>query len=208
MSSHAYAESSSATMRAGFPTPPKPTLGAPNLFILNDLLQYICKCGQMHKSTISKKMNLLYVAVDPSLYTHYSASKVHPHDMYPFPNKCNEVSNFTGCTNNNKLAATKILHAIQLNTPNNVINMNATLINTLLSLILTAFKLLYEQEQMMDPNAIFQKCFNWLIIKYGCTLDCKTNWMAMAANWHPSMGFEILTLHLFCGITLQASQAT
>jgi hypothetical protein len=36
-----------------------------------------------------------------------------------------------------------------------VLNMNATLINTLLSLIPMAFKLLYEQERMMDPNAVF-----------------------------------------------------
>ena len=37
MSSHAYAETSSTTMHAGFPTPPKSTLGAPNLFILINL---------------------------------------------------------------------------------------------------------------------------------------------------------------------------
>ena len=41
-------------MHVGFPTLPDATLGAPNLFILNDLLQYICKCAQTHKSTISK----------------------------------------------------------------------------------------------------------------------------------------------------------
>jgi hypothetical protein len=69
---HAYAETSSATMCAGFPTSPEPTLvGAPHLFILNNLLQYTCKCAQTHKPTISKKMNLLYLEVDPSLYTHY-----------------------------------------------------------------------------------------------------------------------------------------
>jgi hypothetical protein len=122
--------------------------------------------------------------------------------------------------------------------------MNAMLIDTLLSLIPTAFKLLYyEQEQMMDPNTVFQQCFDWFVIKYGCTLagDCKTNWMAMwlptgtfqwdlrysphtssvalllqasqatlsqtrtwatlAVNWHPSMGFGVLTPllgHYFC----------
>ncbi len=95
MSSHAYAETSSATIRAGFPTPPEPTLGAPNLFILNNLLPYICKSAQTHKSTISKKMNLIYVAVDPSLYTHYSAGKAYPQDMYPFPDNVNEVPNLT-----------------------------------------------------------------------------------------------------------------
>jgi hypothetical protein len=73
MATHTYSEMSSATMCAGFPTPPEATLGAPNLFILNYLLQYICKCAQTHKSTISKKMNLLYIAVDPNLYLHYSA---------------------------------------------------------------------------------------------------------------------------------------
>jgi hypothetical protein len=39
----------------------------------------------MQKANISKKMNLLYMAVDPSLYTHsYSAGKAYPHAMYPF----------------------------------------------------------------------------------------------------------------------------
>ncbi len=91
MSAHTYAKTSSATMRAGFPTPPEPTLGSPNLFILNNLLQYFCKCAQTHKSTISKKMNLLYVAVDPALYTHYLAGKAYPADQYPLSNDVDEV---------------------------------------------------------------------------------------------------------------------
>jgi hypothetical protein len=102
-------------------------------------------------------MNLLYLAVDPSLYTHYSASKAYPQDMYPFPDNFDEVSDFTACTNDNKHAALKILHAILLKTCNDVVNMNAVLIDTLLSLIPVAFKLLYEQERMMNPNAVFQQ---------------------------------------------------
>jgi hypothetical protein len=103
----------------------------------------------------------------------------------------------------NKCTAAKKLHAILLKMRNNIVNMNAALINTLLSLILTAFKLLYEQEKMMDPNAVFQQCFDWFIIKYGHTLaeDHETNWMAMAADWHPSMGFDLLTMRLFRGVT-------
>jgi hypothetical protein len=54
--------------------------------------------------------------------------------MYPFPNNVDDVSNFTACTND---------------------NMNAVLINTLLSLILMAFKLLCKQEGMLDPNTVF-----------------------------------------------------
>jgi hypothetical protein len=203
MSSHAYAETSSATVHARFPTPPEPTLEAPYLFILNNLLQYICKYILTHMSTISKKVNLLYVAVDPSLYTHYSASKAYPQDMYPFPDNVDEVPDFAACTNVNKNAVAKIFHAILLKTHNNVINMNATLIDTLLSLIPTALKLLYKQERMMDPNAVFQQCFDWFVIKYGCTSakDPETNWMVMAANWHLSIWFEVLTSHLFSGIT-------
>ncbi len=128
MSSHAYTDTSSATMLAGLPTPSKTTLGAPNLFILDNLLQYICSnCTQMHKSTISKKMNLIYMAVDPSLYTHYFAGKAYPHDMYSFPDNVDEVPNFTTCTSNNKCAATKILHAILLKMQSNVINITPRL---------------------------------------------------------------------------------
>jgi hypothetical protein len=101
-------------MQAVFPTLPKPTLGSPNLFILNNLLQYICKCAQMHKSNISKKMNLLYVTVDPTLYTHFLSGEAYPTNQYPFPNYIDEVPNFTSCNNDNDCAAAKITHAIAL----------------------------------------------------------------------------------------------
>jgi hypothetical protein len=99
-------------MRAGFSTPPEAILGAPNLFILKSLLQYICKFTQTHKSTISKKVSLLCIAVDPSLLTHYSAGKAYPHAEYPFPNNVDEEPDSAACTNDNKCAAAKITHAI------------------------------------------------------------------------------------------------
>jgi hypothetical protein len=146
MAAHIYAKTSSATMRAGFPTLPEPSLGSPNLFILNNLLQYICKCTQTHKFTISKKMNLLYVAVDPALDTHYLAGEAYPADQYPFSNDVEKVPNFTTCNNNNNRAAAKITHAIALKMQNNIVNMNTMLIDAFLSLIPTAFKILYKQE--------------------------------------------------------------
>jgi hypothetical protein len=179
MSSHTYTETSSATMRAGFPTPPEPTLGAQNLFILNNLLQYICKCAQVHKSTISKKMNLLYVAVDPSLYTHFSAGKAYPHIVYPFSNNVIEGPNYTACTNNNERTVAKITHAILLKMRNDIINMNTVLINILLSLILMVFKLLYEQEQMMTPNAVFQQC----LISLSSSMDALWPKIARPIRW-------------------------
>jgi hypothetical protein len=68
----------------------------------------------------------------------------------PIPDNVDEVPNFTACTNNNKHAAAKILHAILLKMRN-----NAVFINTLLSLIPMEFKLLYEQEKMMNHNTVF-----------------------------------------------------
>jgi hypothetical protein len=123
MSSHTYAETSSATMRSGFPTPPEPTLGAPNLFIFNNLLQYICKCTHTHKPTIfKKKIKLLHLMVDTSLYTH-------PDDNYPFPNNVDEVPDLKACTNDNKRVTAKLTHTILLKMRNDVVNMNAALAN-------------------------------------------------------------------------------
>ena len=172
-------------MRTGFPTPPEPTLGAPNLFILNDLLQYICKCSL-------KEDELAIVAVDPGLYTLYSAGEAYPTNDYPFPAEVDELPNFSVCNNNNDHAAAKITHAILLKMRNDNDNMNVALINTLLSLIPMAFKLLYEQEQMMDLNAVFRQCFDWFVTKNGRTSaeDRETNRTAMAADWHPSMGLR------------------
>ncbi len=143
------------------------------------------------------------MAVDPALYIHYSAGKAYPTGQYPFPNDVDEVPDFTTCNNDNNCAAAKITHTIALKTQNNFVNMNTALINTLLSLIPTAFKILYEQEQMMDPNAVFRQCFDWFVVKYGCTSaeDCETNCTAMATDWHPSMEFEVLTSRLFRGVT-------
>jgi hypothetical protein len=74
-SSSSYAETPAASMRLAFPTPPEPSMGTPNLFVLNDLLQKLCKCDQLHKSPTSKKMKLLYVAIDPTLNGHYSGGE-------------------------------------------------------------------------------------------------------------------------------------
>jgi hypothetical protein len=66
-----------------------------------------------------------------------------------------EVPDFTACTNDNKHSAAKKLHAILLKTRNGNVNMNTTLINILLSLIPTTFKLVYKQERIMDTNTVF-----------------------------------------------------
>ena len=56
--------------------------------------------------------NTLHVAVDPSLYTHYSAGEAYPDKQYPFPTNIDEVPDFTACNDNNNHAAAKITHVI------------------------------------------------------------------------------------------------
>jgi hypothetical protein len=51
----------------------------------------------------------------------------------------NEVPDFTACNNDNNCVTAKNTHAILLKTRTDVVNMNAALVDTLLSLIPTAF---------------------------------------------------------------------
>ncbi len=130
-------------MRLAFPTPPESSLGTPNLFVLNNLLQYLCKCAQTHKSPVSKKMNLLYVAIDSTLYGRYSSGKAYPNADYPFSTEVTDVPNYSECTNINNRVNVKVTHGMGLKLHNNVINMNSALINTFLDLVPVAFKQSY-----------------------------------------------------------------
>ncbi len=81
--------------------------------------------------------------------------------------------------------------------------MNSALINAFLNLIPVAFKESYMQIQMENPNFYFCKMFAWFVAKYCRTSvdDCKANCTAMALEWHPSQGFELLLARLFRGAT-------
>jgi hypothetical protein len=123
-SSSSYAETPAATICLAFPTPPESSLGTPHHFVLNNILQYLCKCAQTHKSPISKKMNLLNIAINPTLYGHYSGSKAYPNADYPFPTKVANVPNYSGSTDTNDGTNVKVTHRKALKQCNDVINMN------------------------------------------------------------------------------------
>jgi hypothetical protein len=159
VSSSSYAETPAATMHLAFPTPPKLGLGTPNLFVLNNLLQYLCKGAHTYKSPISKKMNFLCIVIDPTLYGHYSGSEAYPDADYPFPLKVMDVPNYSGCADTNDCTNLKVTHGTALKQCNNIINMNSAFINAFLDLVLVAFKQSYEQIQIENPNSIFfAKC--------------------------------------------------
>ena len=101
----------------------------------------MCKCAQTHKSPISKKMNLLYVTIDETLYAHYAGGKAYPDDDYPFPDKPADVPDYTGAIDANAHTAIKMTHPMaQKRRNDDVINMNTALIDTFLDIILVAFK--------------------------------------------------------------------
>jgi hypothetical protein len=138
--SSSYTKTLAGTTCLAFPTPPVPSLGTPNLFVLNNLLQYMCKCAQTHKSSISKKMNLLYIAIDPTLYRHYYSSEAYPHNDYPFPNKNGtNVPNFSGFANTIEHAL-KVTHGMAFKKQNDIINMNSAFIDAFLNLVPLTFK--------------------------------------------------------------------
>ncbi len=113
------------------------------------------KCAQTHKSPISKKVNLLYVAINPALYGHYSGGKAYPDADYPFPPKVMDVPNYSECMDTNDCVNVKVTHGMALKQCNDVINMNSALNNAFLYLVPVAFKQSYKQIRMENPNSVF-----------------------------------------------------
>ena len=113
------------------------------------------------------------------------------------------MPDYSGAVDSNARAAIKTTHAMAQKRCNDVINMNTTLINAFLDLILVTFKQSYKQIRMENPNSVFCKLFAWFVNKYDRTSaeDRATNQTAMALEWHPSQGFELLVEHFFHGAT-------
>jgi hypothetical protein len=101
---------------------------------------------------------------------------------YPFPLEIANVPNYSGCANTNNPANIKVTHSMALKRRNYIININSSLIDAFLDLVLVAFKQSYEQVWMENPNSIFCKMFAWFVTKYGHSLvdDCKANLTSMA----------------------------
>lgn len=101
-------------MKAAFAAPPPSlsVLGTPNLHNLVEMLIYLARCAQTHKSTISPNMNLLYVAVPPTVYAHYTVEP-YPVGMYPYPPRPTDAPNFVGAHGSNEREARKVTHALE-----------------------------------------------------------------------------------------------
>lgn len=147
-------------------------------------------------------MNLLYVAVPPSVYQHYTA-EAYPLGMYPYPPRPTDVPNLVGASGNNERENRKIAHAIEVKRYTDVQNMNTALIDTFLAFLPPQAKLAYESIRIMNPNAVFRDVFQWFLDKYGDTQaqDRKQNVDNMTQPWTPTDGFDSLIHRLFMAST-------
>jgi hypothetical protein len=79
--------------------------------------------------------------------------------------------------------------------------MNAALLDLFLAQLPESICKTYKPIHMKQPNTVFLHMSDWFIGKYGKTTteDRKENLQRMAADWHPSDGFEPLAMRLFIG---------
>jgi hypothetical protein len=82
-----------------------------------------------------------------------------------------------------------------------IVTMNATLSDVFLTNLPNAICETYEPICMKQPNTVFLHMFDWFITKFSkkTTEDREENRQRMAADWHPSDGFEPLATRLFIG---------
>jgi len=191
-------------MKAAFPTPPEHlrVIGTPTLTDFIQILIFIARCAQTHKSTISPNMNLLYVAVPPGVYAHYTR-EAYPYGMYPYPPSPLDVPNFAGANGGTARKNIKIQHALEVKRYTDVQNMNTALIDTFLELMPPSAKIAYNDIRISNPNAVFREMFEWFLNKYGETqaIDRKKNIDSMTAPWSPNDGFDSLIHQLFLANT-------
>ena len=104
-------ETSLADMKAGFPPAPEPIQGIPNLQSLIDLLFYMCRCSQMHRSPVSATMNLLFFAAPKDVYA-FLTKEAYPAAFATFPPMVPDVPDFSTCNDKNECGTARAMHAL------------------------------------------------------------------------------------------------
>jgi hypothetical protein len=135
-------------------------------------------------------MNMLFCAASPGLYSFFT-TEAHPASFFPFPVEVDAIPDFSACTTDNERETRKATNACDCKMRADIATMNLP----------KAICKTYEPIRMKQPNMVFLHMLDWFITKYSKTMskDCKDNWQRMAADWHPSNGFEPLATRLFIG---------
>ncbi len=103
-------ETSLTSMKAAFRAAPDPIQGIPKLASLIDLMLHICCCLQTQKTPTSDKMNMLFCAASPGLYSFFT-TEAYPASFFLFPLEVDAVPDFSICTSDNKCKTLKATNA-------------------------------------------------------------------------------------------------
>jgi hypothetical protein len=100
-------ETSLTSMKAVFPTALELIQGIPTLVSLINLMLYMCRCMQKNKTPASTRMNMLFCAASPGLYSFFT-TETYPASFFPFPTEVDAVPDFSECT-----TTTSVSHSSQ-----------------------------------------------------------------------------------------------
>jgi hypothetical protein len=151
-------------------------------------------------------MNLLFCAAPRDVYA-FLTTEAYPGAFAPFPPEVAEVPDYTACINDYDRATAKATHARNIKTRADIVMMNTALTDVFLEAMLAQVCASFQQRRLREPNIVFVDLFLWFVNQYGTTSaeDCKANRQRMAADWHPSGGFDALIIRLFTGTAFASS---
>ncbi len=108
-------ETSLSEMKTRFPQALEPIQGIPTLQSLINFLFHLCGCTQTQRSPASATKNRLFCAAPPDVYAFLTA-EAYAAAFAPFQPIALDMPNYTECTNDNKHATVKAMHAIDKKT--------------------------------------------------------------------------------------------
>ncbi len=151
-------------------------------------------------------MNLLFCAAPCNVYV-FLTTEAYPSAFAPFPPEVPDVPNYTACVDINNCATVCATHAQDKKMEADIITMNTALANIVLEAMSSQVHASFQQRRLHKPNIVFANLFLWFINQYGKTTanDYKANRQCMAAEWHPTNGFDALILRLFTGAVYASS---
>jgi hypothetical protein len=161
-------ETSLTSMKAAFPAAPDPIQEIPTITSLINLMLHICQCLQTQKTPASARMNMLFCAVSPGLYSSFTTN-AYPASFFPFPVEVDAIPDFSVCTTDNERETLKATNARDRKTRADIVTMNAALSDVFLANLPKGIRETYKPIHMKQPNTVFLHMFDWFITKYGKT---------------------------------------
>jgi hypothetical protein len=151
-------------------------------------------------SCFRQNEHVVLCSVTRSLFFFFT-TKAYPASFFPFPVEVDAIPDFSACATDNERETLKAINARDRKMRADIVTMNAALSDIFLANLPKAICKMYEPICMKQPNMVFLHMFDWFITKYGKTMakDREDNRQRMAADWHPSDGFEPLATGLLIG---------